>query len=70
MPAGARVKAAEVLCKLANIAIKDDVSAMPENELTAKELDEMRRKLAAQRQAVESVLSSLPRVAIDADVFG
>ena len=66
MPAGARVKAAEILCKLANIAIKDDLSTMPDSELSAAQLDEMRRKVTAQRKAVNSVLARLPAFAIEA----
>lgn len=65
MPAGARVKSATELARLANIAISDDVAGKPEHELTAAELDDLRRKLEAQRQAVESVLAQVPRQAID-----
>ena len=65
MPAGARVKAAAELAKLANIAISDDMAGKPEHELTAAELDDLRRKLEAQRTAVESVLARVPRQAIE-----
>jgi len=65
MPAGARVKSAAELARLANIAISDNVAGKPEHELTAAELDALRRKLEAQRQAIESVLAATPRRAID-----
>jgi hypothetical protein len=67
MPAGARVKSATELARLANIAISDDIAGKPEHELTASELDELRRKLESQRNAVESVLARMPSAAIDSD---
>jgi hypothetical protein len=66
MPAGARVKSATELARLANIAISDELAGKPDHELTAKELDSLRRKLEAQRGAVESVLAQMPSAAIDA----
>jgi hypothetical protein len=69
MPAGARVKSAVELAKLANIAITDEASGKADHEMTAQELGELRRKLEAQRQAVESVLISMPAHAIDASIF-
>lgn len=65
MPAGARVKSASELAKLANIGISDELAGKPDHELTAVELDDMRRKLEAQRHAVQSVLDAIPRAAID-----
>jgi len=69
MPAGARVKSATELAKLSNIAISDELAGKPDHEMTAMELDALRRRLEAQRQAVESVLASIPATAIDSDVL-
>ena len=64
-PVGARVKSATELAKLSNIGISDEIAGKPDHELTAVELDDMRRKLEAQRHAVQSVLDSIPKHAID-----
>ena len=69
MPAGARVKSASELARLANIAISDQQANKPDHEMTAAELDDMRRKLTAQRAAVESVLAALPAAAIDVETL-
>ena len=65
-PVGARVKAATELAKLANIGVTDQQAGKPDSELTAAELDAMRRKLEVQRAALESVLTALPRQTIEA----
>ena len=65
-PYGAQVKAAEILCKLANIAVKDDLSTMADSEMSAQQLDEMRRKVSAQGKAFAMMLAKLPAFAIEA----
>jgi|SRR6185295_11111676 len=66
MQANSRVRAATELAKLANIGISDELAAKPDHELTAAELDAMRRKLEAQREAVIGAIAQLPTAAIDA----